>query len=501
MGELRITKENIESIQQKLTKFLLDSGYEGTLEDGTGAYDIVVKGNSLVTLYLNDQMEKARAYMSLDEANRLKYVLGPEYDEVIDSILSNWFVSRKGGSQPEAVVRFWFSRPPRILSFSQGDEVAEIDGAQYVAKEDTQFASSDFISEIQPNKFLEEFYVDMEVIAEEDGYHNIMESSDIEVNVANPYFLRGTIHSIVSRGEDQESSEAYIDRTRHVITTREIVSYKAIETVLREEFPDINKIYVAGYGTPEQHRDVVEFDNATVHVGNMSDIYTNGNYEHVTEIFTVNSDGYIDFGEEVVAYVFKVWDPEEEKEVEFSLNRGEEETYQFNSVLCTVYADVGKDYEEKELEVTFLRSNLTSRVHEFVYNDANRVVCYNPLVKSMFPIVLEFEIDIQTSGDVDFDEIKSYVVEYILNLGHKEPYVESKLIDYIHNKVSNVRHIKVPVKSKYYFLKPESLKYLESDFNDYLKIKDIVTDQKQVTENTVEFYTHPELICINTLES
>lgn len=497
MGELQITREKLEEVQQKLTQYLLDSGYEGTLEDGTGAYDIVVKGNALITMYLNEQFEKTRGYLSLQEAEKFKDILGPEYDDAIDSILSNWFVSRKPGTKTRALVRLWFSRPLGLLTFSEGEEIVTIDDFSFSIVRDYTFTSENFTSSIQPEKFLEEFYVDIEVEALEDGSTVISTSSTVSIDFSDPYYLRSEVQEVLSLGEDEEASEDFINRTKYAATTRELITFNAIRTVLQEEFRDLSRIYIAGYGDSEQHRDVVEFDKLSIHVGNKADLYINGNHKYATRTYTADSEGRVTLDEDVITHVFKVLESGTSTEISFNISVDVDSNYLWCSNFVEVFLDLGSSYADQEVDVTLLYTNLVNTVSNYVHSKTNRVVCYSPVVKSLFPVVLHFdlEIDFTEGGLSDYEtRIKSEVVNYIYNLEHGQPYIESKLIDTLHQEIPNIKRIKTPINCEYEFIKPESLKLAQGSFDNYLDAVKLDVDQEQVTNNTIEFYTNSDLI-------
>lgn len=82
------SKENLDSALNVIVQFLRDSGYEGTLDDGTGISDIVLKPNAMLYALFSQQVEKATAYQSLQKAQELKASIGQdEYDEAVDSII------------------------------------------------------------------------------------------------------------------------------------------------------------------------------------------------------------------------------------------------------------------------------------------------------------------------------------------------------------------------------------------------------------------------------
>ncbi len=132
MAETTVSQDDIDYAQNYLTQYLRDAGYSGSLEDGTAIYDLVIKGMSLVYTLFKGDLEKVQAYLSLADAEDMADTLGDEYDTAVDSILSNWFVTRNGGSSATGPIRLYFSQPLEYLSFSTDTTVASISGYDFV---------------------------------------------------------------------------------------------------------------------------------------------------------------------------------------------------------------------------------------------------------------------------------------------------------------------------------------------------------------------------------
>ena len=57
-----------------------------------------------------------------------------------------------------------------------------------------------------------------------------------------------------------------------------------------DSFENLWNVYVAGYGDPEQMRDVKSFEGVVVHVGNKADIYCTAPYVNGVAELTVDAD-------------------------------------------------------------------------------------------------------------------------------------------------------------------------------------------------------------------
>lgn len=281
MAEVYVTKEAQQYSENLISQYLRDAGYDGSLEDGTSLYDIVVRPAGLIYTLFRQDIDKAYAYMSLAKANELRSVLSEEdYDAAIDGILSNWFVSRNDGRRATGFVRMWFSVPPTFISFTDGQSIGFYDDVPLLARirdiyaaDAKAFIPSDFKSYMNTSNNQTEYYIDLPVIAGTVADVSIPEGAVITVSYTDIYFLRGTAASDFTPGTARESSDAFIERTQEAITTRELITRRAFNTVLPDMFPELSRMYVSGCGDPEMIRDFVTFQTVTVHVGNMADIW------------------------------------------------------------------------------------------------------------------------------------------------------------------------------------------------------------------------------------
>ena len=246
-----ITEEDMLYAKNALIQLLLDSGYEGTLEDGTAVYDLLIKPNSLIYTILQKDITKAKAYLSLDKAIEAKDILGDEYDKVIDDILSNWFVTRKEGKSSRGNVRCYFSKPLDLLSITPENTSFTIDGLKYIPQGTSNFTKDNFIKRDTGTVLTTTVYLDIPVVSVDATDNKVTTGSKVTGDINSMYYLRAEIPNEFTHGESKEDSETFINRSKDVITTRELISYKAIKTVLINEFDNLSDVFIAGYGDPE----------------------------------------------------------------------------------------------------------------------------------------------------------------------------------------------------------------------------------------------------------
>jgi len=505
MAEFILSKERVEDAVNVIVQFLRDSGYEGSLEDGTGLNDIVVRPSAVIYELIAQTVEKARAYQSLQKAFELRDEIGDdEYDNAVDGLLSNWFITRNNGKPSTGVIRMWFLKPQDYMYFPDGTELGTVNNVTIVADTDQVFTETSFSYIINTTNNQNEYYVDVTVRTAEnsDIAPSASSGSDVNLHYSDIYYLRATIPGTFTAGTLVEDSETFIRRAELAITTRELITSRAINTVILDTFADVIRLYVSRHGSREQLRDIVEFQNVTVHVGNKADIYLASQITKQTmEVAVVN--GVIDTAQlpsslAVIGYL-GVTDTEG-NELPMHLTCIES-TWCSNGMLPeTLTTD--PEYSGTA-RITLLTDTVLEQVHAFVYSDSQRVTCYDPMVKHMFPLVLHINLDIallDTSINSDND-IKKAVLDYISHIVvNNDPWVASELVSAIHVACPNVKKINLPLACTGHIFDPltQETAVLEVGNRFTISADYTGTHSRQITDNTVQFYSDENLIHITS---
>jgi len=497
MAELNITKQSVERAKEFILQYMIDSGYEGSLEDGTGVHDVLVKGYSLLYAMLQEQMEKTSGYLSLKNAQEVKSQLGAEYDDAVDAVLSNWFVERKEGTPTQGRLRLWFTRPVGFLQLFKDDEVFKFDGKFFAPQQEYIFTQDDFELVINKPQNAEEYFVDVSIISVENDKIIIEDGDQFTSYINNIYFIRGEALGDFETGASAESSEDFIDRTSHVITTRELISLSAFATVLPQEFPGVQSVYVAGHGDTEQLRDVVNFGDIEIHTGNKADIYIESPLNKISETYAVGGNNTVDLSGKGVATVLDVRRLNEERtSVEFSV--GTDETLWLTAASpCEITVpDVS---EGTEVEIIYLYSPDIFPVSDFITSPGQRVSCYDPLAKAKHPVVLSFMF--ASTRPQEYltpleTEIKTIVQEYIRSLRHQDNYIESVLIEYLHSRLPALSGIKVPVNAEFLLFDEAVGRSVTGHCVSSFRVPEVGSLSKQISANTIQFYTDSSFITV-----
>lgn len=502
VSDIVISSEQLEEARNLICQYLRDAGYKGSLEDGTGIADAVIKPAALITLFIRQELNKARAYQSLKQAEALRPELDTdEYDAAVDAILSNWFVSRKAGEPGSGLIRLWFRQPVEFLRIQTGQSVGTVEAEGLVAAEDVVLSPGSFSTMRTTLSSSPEYYVDIRVRTVNNTELVISAGAQVTADIADIYFLRATIPADFSVGIPKESSEDFIARSKWAITTRELISEHAIRTVLLDEFDEIRSLYVARHGSAEQRRDLVVFEDVTIHVGNKADIYVSLPISRFTVTLTAGENGELDTSS------FPVQVPV----VDFFGARTEE-----GEVKLTVSADpllwasmrfalkglaVPPEYAGKEITVEWAGAPALRSIHDYVTSDSQRVSCYDPLVRHKHLVRFSVELSVDFV-DVEDDEphraaVRETVAGYINSLVDGAVWTESEMVRRIH-QLGYVSRVSVPVICKAEMLNTESGDFSTSLVSDRFDLADVLPESPpQISINTVQPYTDAAMIKVN----
>lgn len=405
-----------------LIQYLRDAGFEGDIENGTALYDLLIKPLAVLYTIFKTEADKTQGYMSLAKAAEYKSLLGSEYDTAIDSILSNWFVTRGIGDATTGTVRVFFNTLPTSV-YIDGSAKFIINGVNFIPAEHKLYVNDgDFSTVVNTVRNAVEYYIDIPVISVEKTSINITSASTVIGTVNNLFYLRTEVVSGFVPGSDPETSDEFIARTQEVITTRELVSEKAIKTVLNNTLPGITRIYVAGYGAEEQLRDLVLVNNVLLHTGNKIDVYIQSNLTKRTLKIQGDTVTSIDY-----AHIISVIDDTTNEDIT---------DYQLTDTTITV---VG--YEN--VTVTYLYSNYLALARELINKS---VACCD--IKLFYMIVLPVDITItvrKRNTELSSDIVKTHIVNYINSLVDPYEYSMVSMVNYIKTNYPNIYDIALPI--------------------------------------------------------
>ena len=499
MSDLILSRERFDSAVNTIVQFLRDSGYSGSLEDGTGLHDAVIKPNAVIYGLFAQMVDRASAYQSLQKALELKDTIGQEdYDDAVDGILSNWFVTRNDGKPSYGHVRLWFLQPVDFLQYKDGQPVGTatkpatapvVTAAplSLVADGEQVFTEDSFGCLYNSTDNINEYYIDVAVRS--DGNSDLAPdvTDTVSATVGDIYFLRASIPSKFVAGVLVESSEDFIRRAEKAITTR--------------------------HGKKEQLRDIVDFQGVRVHVGNKADIWIATGLTRQMYDVAADAEGYISTGQfpgdvSVAGFSGAYIDG-----TPTGLEVACEETLFGSGNYLPESIRVSGTSGLAKVTLEILTDPVLNRVSDFVRAGGQRVVCYDPLVKHKIPLVLRPVLDVtlvplqsgyseEALADIS-TRIRLAATDYVSSLVKTgAPWVASELVAAVHDAVDAVHKIRLPVVCKGSLFDPLSGKVLRFDVPDKFSVADITeTHSAQLSDNTVQLYTDEGLVTVNFSKS
>ena len=524
--EIPINNADLEATKDFLTQYIRDAGYDVSIEEGTAAHDVLIKVYSLIYNLFKYDVERAKAYLSLSNATAIKDTLGAEYDVAVDAVLSNWFVTRKEGIKTTGTLRLVFSDLPELVILNEGVVIGVL-GTVVVAPLHTyELVATSFNIRTNIQNHSAEYYTDIEVGSIIDTAELITPKSTVKLFLPDINILKGEVINDFIPGKLKESSEDFIARTDEVITTRELISDRAIRTVLLDEYINLKAVYVAGHGDTEQLRDIVRFDDIGIHVGNKADIYLDAPIQKATANAVLEMDGsseYIKVIPIANMYVIDIIsvssvipeDVDDVTPVNYDYTISVVDEFTLGSPEFNLTVNITSDLQEIEgvenpnVVIVYLTSGTIIDVDQYVRLTTERVMAYNPRIKSKFPVILDITLNIDLlrdtarldipSDETLISDLKAVITKYTNNIPDKEPFIWSELIAEAHN--SSVYILKVLTSSNISFTlrNPLTLEIVEGDIIDKFSL-DLITGHElseQLSVNTVRFYTDSDMITIN----
>jgi hypothetical protein len=284
MPTITVSAQDVQLADTFLTTYLTDQITDADFSEGGVVRDFVVKAIAYVFAYLQKEIKSVKDRQSILSLSQLP--AGTDVDEAVDAILSNWFLSRLGGAaarMPSVVL--YFSRQtdvslnPRIRFFRTADLV-------YVPENETVIPSTELRPEVNVDGVITGYTATVSLKAAEPGTtYNVTPGRFVGADSFNPYFLYAENTVVGQDGRSQETTAELLKRAPTAIAVRNLVNERSINTVLRQNFPGVSSVKVAGFGDPEMLRDRVAEGpgHLRMNVGGHTDIYISTPRTEVTE--------------------------------------------------------------------------------------------------------------------------------------------------------------------------------------------------------------------------
>ena len=278
MSDVNITQADLEAAEEFLVEYLTEKVPEASFERGSAMRDLVINAFTYIFAYLKAEVEYSRIRQSLARLGELEDT--DDVSQAADEILSNWFISRRGGQRARLTARLHFLEQ-RVYTLSLATKfwrttntVFYLDAVTdpYVITDDQLYPVYDVTGE------LVDYIVDVPLIAGRTGEgYNLAPGTFIRVDSPDgiPYFAYAEHLSASTGGGDVESTPELIERAQTAITVRNLINNRSCDTVLQEAFPEITETLTIGMGEAEMIRDrrTEIASHISLHTGGCYDTY------------------------------------------------------------------------------------------------------------------------------------------------------------------------------------------------------------------------------------
>ena len=281
---INISTDDLAAAENFLAEYLTEAVPEASFQPGSAMRDLAVQAFANIFAFLRGEVARVSSMQSLKKVREEADVAGTldstDVSQMVDEILSNWFVSRNAGTFAKMSAQIHFTqratvtirsdtkfwRTPSLvfyLDIAEGPLVITSDSMRPVY--DTKGRLIDYVADIP-----------LKAARTGDSY-NISAGRFTRVDSPSgiPYLSYVNHTEGSSDGAVVETTEDLINRAQNVITVRNLINNRSIDTVLQNEFPEIWTTLTVGMGEPEMLRDkrIEVAEHIELHIGGHYDTY------------------------------------------------------------------------------------------------------------------------------------------------------------------------------------------------------------------------------------
>ena len=275
---ITVSQDDLTAAVTFLQQYLSSALPEYDFSQGSALYDAAINAIAYVSAYYNYQITQIQQGLSV--ANVSSMPAGSNQDNAVNALMSNLFVEPTAGQNSTGFVVCTVSQltdvyVPTTAVFNSGNSTS------FVLNSPTNLLipSTQLTPVVNPLGVIQQYTCQIPVISTGVGAaYNIQPTTFLSYTQFNPYITQIANTAAFQNGLDPESSSQLLAAAPTAITLRDLVSNRAITTVLETNFSTVQDVVVVSYGDAEMQRDIVP-DSSTigqVHAGGNVDVYING---------------------------------------------------------------------------------------------------------------------------------------------------------------------------------------------------------------------------------
>lgn len=287
MADVKVTETDVSDAEQFLTEYLTEKVPEGNFEAGSALRDLAVKAFAYIYAYLRGEADTIAVtqsvYRVLTEIEAGSISDTYDVTQVVDELMSNWFVTRREGTYTYVTGILHFTQRttlsiPRATKFWRSASLAF-----YIDSEVNPYviAASSMLPRFDAKGTLIDYVVGVPLrSAAADIAYNVEPGKFFEVEAPGglPYFSYLENTESAEGGENTESTVEMLERAKTAITVRNLINNRSCDATLLETFPDIETTLTIGMGEPEMIRD------RKLEIARHIELHTGGAYDTYLEI-------------------------------------------------------------------------------------------------------------------------------------------------------------------------------------------------------------------------
>lgn len=440
---LTVEKEDI--IEAELFSEQLMSSLFPTYDfrQGTALRDMVIRPNATLLALINKAVK-----FQFDDTDIINITDETDPD-IVDSRLSNFFITRKSGNSSVVKARLYFSFPtttpiPTIIPSS----------AYFSVDNELQFFPQGSIS-VNPDPgpqlrdpakyyFLYDsgedlHYIDVDLEAQTPNENaNLTEGDLLYFTLFSPYFISGEILYLIETAINTETNEEMVERAYTSISTRNLINTPSIISSILDQFNYVKNVYPVGLGNDDLYRDLItiyridensQIVTSTYHRGGHVDVYVDTPLATQRIQFTLDENSSF----EIQGPLVSVRRAPESQSGKLPDTVPLTEPYSYAPTNVSTYSDLGVP-AVPEFDLGLSTDQITSvtfplaapgntvsvdietysglnAISSAITSTEQRVVCADYLVRSFEPVYLNIGISVR--GSYDEELVRNKVTEYI----------------------------------------------------------------------------------------
>lgn len=270
---------NLDEMVEEYVRALIQSSYSNTdTSDNSPVIDLIAKPMETIVKRVIDMGTDIENRSNLDNADEMSE---DDMDEIGNG---NYMSERNAGDKATgtATLKFKSISDTQNTVIPSGIELSTKTGLSYLTTVGKTLSPSEMYQEW--NDIDLTYDVDISVEASETGSDYNIEPGQLTVivNGFTSYEVSVTNNAAFSNGSDKETNSEYAERVLKYLSSRTLETSPGYEQDIKENFPVVEDIHVAGYEDPLMERDLAE--SITVngvtytnrHIGGKTDIYIRG---------------------------------------------------------------------------------------------------------------------------------------------------------------------------------------------------------------------------------